>query len=333
MTPHDRHDSPQRSWVGAVAGAGYAGSKGHVGQFEGPVVNEWGSMQQVEGMQQVEDMRQRYGTYGPGGIEGIRLMHNVRELGGYVTEDGRRVRHGLLLRGSRLANLSADELGVIERMGPRTVLDLRAETEAVGSPDPELPEARYLRVGGMYLPGTSTEIDFSPQQMRELFGADSEGGLSTVESIEAGAARMLPLYLGMPFDNPGFRALFDLLRAGEVPVYFHCAAGKDRTGIAALLVLLALGVSAEAASYDYALTNAYRAELIEAELASRASMIAAHPEIRRPVEILQGVNPDMSAAVIAEIERRFGTLGRYFAEEYGLGEAELAQLRRTYTEG
>lgn len=277
-------------------------------------------------------MQQQYGTYGPGRVEGIRLMHNVRELGGYATEDGRRVKRGLLVRGSRLANLSSDELAVVEGMGIRSVLDLRAKTEAESSPDPALPGARYLRVGGMYLPGTEVEVDFSPQQMRDVFGADPEGGLGSYEAVVNGATKMLPMYLGMPFNNPGFRTLFELLLVGEAPVYFHCSAGKDRTGIAALLVLLALGVSVEDAAYDFALTNAYRAELVEMELASHADVLAAHPEARQAIAMLQGVNTELLQAVIAEVERRYGSFKRYFAEEYGLGEPELARLRELYTE-
>lgn len=290
------------------------------GKFDARVLQGWGSMQQ------------QYGTYGPGRVEGIRLMHNVRELGGYATADGRRVKRGLLVRGSRLANLADDELAIVGAMGIRSVLDLRAKTEAEGSPDPELPGARYLRVGGMYLPGSQVEVDFSPQQMREVFGADPEGGLDSYEAVVNGAAKMLPMYLGMPFDNAGFRALFELLLAGETPVYFHCAAGKDRTGLAALLVLLALGADAEVAAYDFTLTNVYRVELVEAELASHADILTAHPEARQAIAMLQGVNPEMPRAVLAEIERRYGTLERYFAEEFGLGARELAQLREVYTE-
>lgn len=274
----------------------------------------------------------RYGMYGPGRVEGINLMHNVRDLGGYAAADGGHVKRGMLLRGSRLADLSAEEFAILEAMGIRAVLDLRAQTEAKTAPDPVPSGVRYLRVGGMYVPGTQTEVDFSPQQMRELFGPSAGRGLSTIEEIEAGAQRMLPLYLGMPFGNPGFKALFDLLLAGETPVFFHCTAGKDRTGIAALLVLLALGVSEDDAAYDYALTNAYRAELVKAQVADRADLLAVHPEARRSIEMLQGVDPAMPEAVIAEIKRRCGTLEAYFESEYGMGEAELAKLRELYVE-
>ena len=51
------------------------------------------------------------------------------------------------------------------------------------------------------------------------------------------------LYREMPFRNPAYHALFALLEGRRVPVLFHCSCGKDRTGIGAMLILLALGVS------------------------------------------------------------------------------------------
>ena len=60
----------------------------------------------------------------------------------------------------------------------------------------------------------------------------------------------------MPFGNPAYRALFGAIRAGQTPILFHCTAGKDRTGVAAALILKALGVSREDIVEDYLLTNA-----------------------------------------------------------------------------
>ena len=58
--------------------------------------------------------------------------------------------------------------------------------------------------------------------------------------------------------------MFEDIIAGNVPILFHCSAGKDRTGIAAILILLALGVDEETAIYDYMLTNEYRKDMLTA---------------------------------------------------------------------
>ena len=77
------------------------------------------------------------------------------------------------------------------------------------------------------------------------------------------------LYREMPFRNPAYHALFALLEGRRVPVLFHCSCGKDRTGIGAMLILLALGVSRADALADYMLTNVYRREIIERFLADK----------------------------------------------------------------
>ena len=74
-----------------------------------------------------------------------------------------------------------------------------------------------------------------------------------------------------------FKELFRALEAGETPILFHCTAGKDRTGVAAMLILLALGASDETICADYARTNLCRAAEIEKAMADHAAEIAADP--------------------------------------------------------
>lgn len=99
-----------------------------------------------------------------------------------------------------------------------------------------------------------------------------------------------------------YKRLFAHLAAGEVPIVFHCTAGKDRTGVAAMLILPSLGVSEEDALYDYLLTNVYLAQRIW-ELVAKGLGV-----------------------------ERYGTYEAYFAAEYGLDAQGLAALRDRYTE-
>ena len=66
----------------------------------------------------------------------------------------------------------------------------------------------------------------------------------------------------------------------ETPILIHCTAGKDRTGVAAMLILLALGASDETICADYAHTNLCRAAEIEKAMADHAAEIAADPAQR-----------------------------------------------------
>ena len=75
-------------------------------------------------------------------------------------------------------------------------------------------------------------------------------------------------YKEIIFGNLDFRLFLESVAEGKVPIIFHCASGKDRTGAAAILLLLALGVDEETVMEDFLLTNAFNADLIEEDWSS-----------------------------------------------------------------
>ena len=246
---------------------------------------------------------------------------NLRELGGLPTEDGRHVRRGLFYRGSALVDLSADELVRIDAFGLRTLLDLRAVGETEGRADYVPEGCAYERIGGMRF-DDGTEVDFSP------------GAIERFLKMDPGAMKdgrfMLNLYVSMAFGNPAVRALVDHVVAGEVPVYFHCTAGKDRTGVCALVLGLMLGVTREAIMEDYLLTNEYRRSIIKS--------VAEHMPADTPPEIIErwqkanGVQEEHLRAVFEAIEERFGSTEAYLEGEFGLDADDLTRLRDRYLE-
>ena len=93
------------------------------------------------------------------------------------------------------------------------------------------------------------------------------------------------MYRQMLFGNKAFKELFRALEAGETPILFHCSAGKDRTGVAAMLILLALGASDETICADFVQTNVCRKAEIDALLAGHAEEIAADPSKRAWIRV------------------------------------------------
>ena len=134
------------------------------------------------------------------------------------------------------------------------------------------------------------------------------------------------LYKQMPFGNPAYHELFRLLEEHRVPLLFHCTCGKDRTGIAAMLVLLALGVSREDAIADYMLTNVYRKAIIDKFMQDKP---ADQYDLLLPVE---GVSESMGAGSIDVLLEKYPSYEAYFEAEYGLTTARLAALRDFYLE-
>ena len=244
---------------------------------------------------------------------------NLRELGGLPTADGRHVRRGLFFRGSPLFGLTADERTLIDSLGLRFILDLRAAGEANGTPDYVPSTATYRRCGGMRFDDGS-EVDFSPEGITRL--------QRELPNIFEGGRFMEHLYVSMTFGNPAMHELVDRVAAGEVPIYFHCTAGKDRTGMGALMIGLMLDITHEAIFEDFLLTNEYRRSIIE-------SVAERMPEGTPPEDIerwqkANGVQAETLEAVFDAIEERCGTTERYLRQEFGLDEATLATLRDRY---
>ena len=117
-----------------------------------------------------------------------------------------------------------------------------------------------------------------------------------------------------------------------MPVLFHCSCGKDRTGIGAMLILLALGASDETICADYARTNLCRAAEIEKAMADHAAEIAADPAQRMRWQTSAGVDPETAPFVLRTIRQDYGSAESYLEAEYGLTPARLMRLRRMYLE-
>jgi protein-tyrosine phosphatase len=132
---------------------------------------------------------------------------------------------------------------------------------------------------------------------------------------------MAELYRALVLDQSHrFAELFAHLLDADAPVVFHCTAGKDRTGVAAALILLALGVPRAVVQQDYLLTNQHYRH-------------PALPQTETPIEVLKvlwRVDDSFLDAALQAIDAHPGGLSAYLAQRLGLGPAALAALRARY---
>lgn len=247
--------------------------------------------------------------------------NNFRELGGYLADEGKHVRWGQIYRGIPTGKLTGEaDRRLLDSLGLRLILDLRSSGEAKKEPDYVPDGARLVQICGLCAED-GTEIAFAPGDIEKLMQTAEEG-----ESISQ------RLYRRMLTGNKAFKELFRALEAGETPILFHCSAGKDRTGVAAMLILLALGASDEVICADFEQTNACRKAEIDAVLAEHAAEIAADPACRMRYYAMAGVDPAAAPFVLDTIRRKFGSAENYLETEYGLTPARLMRLRRMYLE-
>ena len=168
---------------------------------------------------------------------------NFRDLGGYRTAGGRAVRSGRVFRCGMMHHTSPAGLATLrDRFGVRTVVDLRNAREL--AEDGVSPFADYgiewcnVPIGG--------DTVMTPEEREERSRAYAEDRVDWCESYIAMSRRA----------SAAFRTFFELAASAErSPLVFHCTGGRDRTGVAAALLLSALGVDDEAIAHDYSLTG------------------------------------------------------------------------------
>ena len=246
---------------------------------------------------------------------------NFRELGGYEADEGKHIKWGQIWRGIPTCKLTGEaDRAKLDALGLRLILDLRSSGEVQKEPDYVPDGARLVQICGLR-DATGQEIDFSPNDIQRL-----------VQSAPAGTNLTQLMYRQMLTGNKAFKELFRALEAGETPILFHCTAGKDRTGAAAMLILLALGASDETICADYARTNLCCAAEIEKAMADHAAEIAADPAQKLRWQTSAGVDPETAPFVLRTIRQDYGSAESYLEAEYGLTPARLMRLRRMYLE-
>jgi protein-tyrosine phosphatase len=230
---------------------------------------------------------------------------NFRDLGGYVTSDGRTVRWRQIFRSNHLAHLTDDDAAILRALGVKSAFDFRGSverTEALcGIPDI-----------------TVHSLPVEPTVVAALRAIAASGTpLSTEHAVEV----MRDSYRSYVQQNtPRFRTLFAHLLEDRAPLVIHCTAGKDRTGFASALILHALGVADEVIAEDYLLTNQhYKRD------ASNASDLPADV-----LDAIGSVEASYLGAAFEAVSNEYGDLETYLRDGLKLGTPEQTALKARY---
>lgn len=237
---------------------------------------------------------------------------NFRDMGGYATEDGRRVRWRRLYRSGTMARLTTADYAALAERGIRTVIDLRTATEQRAEPNLWCAEA-----GITYWSRDHDETFGNLHQMVEQ-------GITT----EQDAHRiMLAGYRHLPDQHaPAYAEMFRRIAAGEVPIVINCTAGKDRTGGGAALVLAALRVPRHTIETDFALTES-AVDLRTAFGTARTPNAQRYSHLPETVmRALGRAHPEYVGAMLDAIDERHGSIEGYLGH-LGLTSTEIEAIR------
>jgi protein-tyrosine phosphatase len=234
---------------------------------------------------------------------------NFRDLGGYENRGGRRVRTRRVYRSDSLSYMTdADVRHCVDELGIRSVVDLRAGHEV-----DEFSHGPLEATGVTFFHRPVVD-----ETRREHLARDAAQPDPDLLSLDA-------IYLMMleRFADRIVGVLRLVADPAHQPVVFHCAAGKDRTGLVAALVLALLDVDDETVAGDYALTAEFMPLLVERHRAEAAARGLPVAEVDR-----QHFDADASAmhTVLVGLRARHGSIEGYVAA-HGLGPDVIATLR------
>ena len=252
--------------------------------------------------------------YGYGGVTKQHVpfekAYNFRDLGGYQTLDGLQVKRGVLFRADSLAFLSSGDLQLLTSLDLRKIVDFRSQQEQLKHPD-KLPDDHGIVV-------QSLAISPNPQR-------PDQQHVNQVEEIDL-RQFVLDLYRRFPTDYAVQYRTFiqQLADPDNLPLLFHCAAGNDRAGFAASLVLLALGVPEENVVDDYLLSNNLPAAVVEQKSAAYAKEFGISQEKMKSVMVVQ---EEFLQTAFATIRERYGSIDNYLVKELGVTEQVRQKLR------
>jgi protein-tyrosine phosphatase len=243
------------------------------------------------------------------GVIPLQGQSNFRDLGGYATADGRRVKPGLIFRSGELSNLTPQDYRTLSTLDLRTIYDLRT--------DGERKTAQTKWAAG------PVQTFISPKSGSPLVGLTAP--LTPAKARDA----ILAFYRQMPTAYaPEFKAIFELLLQDRAPLLFHCTAGKDRSGLAAALILIALGVPRAEVLSDYELTNRYL-DVADLQRAgpNTAFLTRLPPDV---AHVFLAADPAYLEASFQTIDQQYGSIDAYLANALSIGPAQKAKLRSLY---
>ena len=229
---------------------------------------------------------------------------NFRDLGEIINTKNQVIRKGLLIRSDDLANLTDNDLEILNDYPIRTIIDLRTTYERLKNPD-HIPNSCNHEV----------HLDISSGHFENLVKQFKQG-ISNPKEF------MCNIYEDFVLDKTcqtQYKKFFDIIQhKNRTPILFHCTAGKDRTGFATAMILAALKVDFETILHDYMDSNFYLEQ-------KYAHILKINPDYKYLIEVY----PEYLEKSFEVIKSNFGSIENYLTDILGI---DLKLMEELYLE-
>jgi len=251
-------------------------------------------------------------------------LNNIRDLGGERTRDGRVIIPGRLIRSENLLDLPESDINKLEELA-ETVVDFRSGGEHDSRPDSLIPGVSYhhLPIIDKQAAGITREeedVDIFSRMLTDPAGAKQY---------------MCGLYkdfVTSDFSVSQYAKFVRLvMEKHEKAVLWHCTAGKDRAGMAAVILEEILGVPREDIIEDYLSSNKYLSgdiSMLTGFIKKRAGICDDSAD--EALKYLFGAERDYIETFYRTVEERYGDFESFIHEGLGISEDEVEKMRDTY---
>ncbi len=263
-------------------------------------------------------------------------MYNLRDMGGYLTNDGRRVKWGMLYRGDQLYNMDPKGMTYLESLGFKTIIDFRSKKEIDEYPNkvPKTvlneynfsPEAAIAILAGRLQNNEfESEADLMKEIAREALQHDVNAGDSKMINQQRNFVENADAIVA--FKNTTQTAI----KLENAPLFQHCKGGKDRTGFSAMIQLALLGVKKEYLIYDYMLTRKARAEKNK-RYYQRFLELTENATYANYFYSLFDTKEEYIKEAIKSIFEKYNSIEEYVQEVYEITVDEISDFKNSFLE-
>ncbi len=252
----------------------------------------------------------------------FKTIVNCRDLAGITNREGKVIKPSRLLRSASLAHADRHDLDTLANMQIDDIVDLRTEAEKLTSPDKTVVPMK--------------EHHYPVFHEKDLKNAAGSQAAIIYEAADDSRMFMQSVYRQMIVSEDAKKAwknFFQLLLNAPNGVLWHCTQGKDRTGIAAVLILTALDVDEKTIIEDYMQTNRYMTHKAEVDHMTLKALIPHHERLAdQDIETYMFAHEDFYQAAKAAAVDNWGSFEGYLREAIGLSDEDFARLKELYLE-
>lgn len=246
----------------------------------------------------------------------LKSIHNLRDLKGIPTKDGRVIQEGKLMRCGHLGSATKEDLALLQAIPVSDVVDFRTSWEKQMMPDQYIEGSTYHDLA-MFDESKLASIQ-NAQEIQEVVAKNPIDAMAMVYSET----------LTSPYSIEQWKRFFKILLESKGAVLFHCTQGKDRTGLGAILIESILGVDPALIFDDYMQTNLYLEKQENTD--SKAVQSALHVDQfdqQDSVNPFLFVCPQYYQRAMKTIAEHYGSMENYLEQALGIDANMKKQLQ------